>query len=124
MHPIRYQSRLPPLFDPRSLFNTPGTGPSTPGARVNPQLNPNVPASRAVAQPRQPEMTHREDPGPNLPQLDTTIVFLTPPLGHFSNPMDNMLAAATRLAAIPIEGESPAAMETRNVVELLQTVVA
>ena len=61
------------------------------------------------------------NPSPNqtLPQR-----FLTPPPGHFSNLVDNMLAAATQLAAIPIEGESPVAVETWNAVELLQTVVA
>lgn len=35
-----------------------------------------------------------------------------------------MLAAATRLAAISIEGESPEAVETRNAVELLRTAMA
>ena len=35
-----------------------------------------------------------------------------------------MIAVATWLAAIPIEGESPAAIETRNAVEILQTIVA
>ena len=35
--------------------------------------------------------------------------------------MDNIVAAASRLAAIPIEGDSPAAVETRLVKELLQT---
>ena len=35
--------------------------------------------------------------------------------------MDNIVAAASRLAAIPIEGDSPAAVETRRVKELLQT---
>ena len=44
----------------------------------------------------------------------------TPP-GHYSNPMDNIVSAASRLSAIPIEGESPAAVETRRVRELLQT---
>ena len=67
----------------------------------------------------------REDPGPNPPPNQTPSQhFLTPPPGHFSNPADNMLAAATRLAAIPIEGESPAGVESWNAVELLQTAVA
>ena len=35
-----------------------------------------------------------------------------------------MIAAATRLAALPVEGESPAAMEIRRAGELLQTAVA
>ena len=46
------------------------------------------------------------------------------PLGHFSNPLDNMIAAATRLAALPTQDESPAAMEIRQAEELLQTAVA
>ena len=45
---------------------------------------------------------------------------LTPP-GHYSNPMDNLVAAAARLEAIPIEGDSPQAVETRQVKELLMT---
>lgn len=43
------------------------------------------------------------------------------PLGHYSTPLDNMIAAATRLAALPVEGETPAAVETRRARELLQT---
>ena len=35
--------------------------------------------------------------------------------------MDNIVAAASRLAALPIEGESPVAVETRRARELLQT---
>ena len=48
---------------------------------------------------------------------------LTPP-GHYSNPLDNMIAAAMRLAALPVEGESPTAIVTRWARELLQTAVA
>ena len=35
--------------------------------------------------------------------------------------MDNLVAAAARLEAIPIEGDSPQAVETRRVKELLRT---
>ena len=35
--------------------------------------------------------------------------------------MDNLVAAAARLEAIPIEGDSPQAIETRQVKELLRT---
>ena len=38
--------------------------------------------------------------------------------------MDNMVVAATRLAAILITGELSVAMETRNTIELLHTMVA
>ena len=44
----------------------------------------------------------------------------TPP-GHYSNPLDNMVAAASRLAALPTDRESPVAIETRRARELLQT---
>ena len=43
------------------------------------------------------------------------------PPGHYSNPMDNLVAAAARLEAIPVEGDSPQAIETRQVNELLRT---
>ena len=35
--------------------------------------------------------------------------------------MDNLVAAAARLEAIPVEGDSPQAIETRRVKELLRT---
>ena len=35
-----------------------------------------------------------------------------------------MIAAASRLVALPVEGKSPAAIEARKAVELLQTAVA
>ena len=60
----------------------------------------------------------------DLPCLDMTPPQHVPtPPGHYSNPMDNIVAAASRLAAIPIEGDSPAAVEMRRVKELLQTVL-
>ena len=46
----------------------------------------------------------------------------TPP-GHYSNPLDNIVAAASRLAALPTDGESPVVIETRRVKELLQTAI-
>ena len=48
---------------------------------------------------------------------------LIPP-GHYANPLENMVAAAARLAALPIDGDSPTAIETRRVRELLQTALA
>ena len=47
----------------------------------------------------------------------------TPP-GHYNNPLENMVAAAARLAALPVDGDSPTAIETRRVRELLQTALA
>ena len=46
--------------------------------------------------------------------------YVPTPLGHFPTPLDNMIAAASRLAAIPMEGDSPAAIETRRARDLLQ----
>ena len=59
------------------------------------------------------------------PRLDLTSPqqVVTPP-GHYPNPLDNMIAAASRLAALPVEGESPAVIEAWKAVELLQTAVA
>jgi len=44
--------------------------------------------------------------------------------GHYSNPLENMIVAVERLAALPIDGDSPAAVETHRVRELLQTALA
>ena len=89
-----YRSRLPPVFEARDLFNTPGP-------RAGNPLEGNwaeAPGTGAPVQPRQ------MDP----PRQNTVIpqAALTPP-GHYSNPMDNLVAAAARLEAIPIEGVSP-----------------
>ena len=104
----RHRSRLPPVYDARNLFNTPGAGTSNP-----PVVNrAKAPGAGAPVQPR------LVDP----PRQNNIVTPHVPtPLGHYSNPMDNIVAAASRLAAIPIEGDSPAAVETRRVKELLQT---
>ena len=47
----------------------------------------------------------------------------TPP-GQFSNPLENLIAMSARLAALPMEGDSPTTIETRRVRELLQTALA
>ena len=103
----KHRSRLPPVFEARDLFNTPGARTSNPleGNRAE------APGTGAPVQPRQ------MDP----PRQNTVIpqAVLTPP-GHYSNPMDNLVAAA-RLEAIPIEGDSPQVVETRRVKELLRT---
>ena len=95
----KYRSRLPSVFEARDLFNTPGAGTSNPleGNRAE------APGTGAPVQPRQ------MDP----PRQNTVIPrdALTPP-GHYSNPMDNLVAAAAWLEAIPIEGDSPQAIET------------
>ena len=94
----RHQTRLPSVYEVRNLFNTPGTGPSNP-----PEVNRGeAPGTGAPVQPRTTEP----------PRLNTTPPqhVLTPP-GHYSNPLDNMIAAVLGLAALPVEGESLAAME-------------
>ena len=75
------QSRLPPVCDPRNLFNTPGAGPSNP-----PEINQiTVPGVGTLVQP--PVM------GP--PRVNTAPPPYVPtPPGHYSNPLENMIAAA------------------------------
>ena len=94
----KHRSRLPFVYESRDLFNTLGAGAS----------NPSV-VNRMVEPPGRPHMN-------NTPPQRV----VTPP-GHYSTPMDNMIAAATRLVALPVEGETPAAVETRRARELLQT---
>ena len=111
------QSRLPSVYDPRNLFHTPGAGPSNP-----PWLSPRTEADRVatpgVGAPVQPQVM-----GP--PRVNTAPPQYVPtPPGHYSNPLENMIAAAARLAALPIDGDSPVAVETRRVRELLQTALA
>ena len=104
----RHHTRLPLVYEARNLFNTPGAGTSNqpvinrvemPGTGTLVQL-------RTMDPPRQ-----NNNPSQHVP---------TPP-GHYSNPLDNMIAAVSRLAALPIDGESPTAVETRRARELLQT---
>src|SRR3954462_6850939 len=93
------RSRLPAALDARNLFNTPGV-------------------NRAEATVGAP-VQHRII---NLPRHNTGTPQAVPtPSGHYSNPMDNLVAATARLEAIPIEGDSPQAVETRRVKELLRT---
>ena len=104
----KYQSRLPPVFEARDLFNTRGVGTGN-------LLEGNRAEAPGTGEPVQPR---RMDP----PRQNTIIpqAILTPP-GHYSNLMDNLVAAAARLEAIPIEGDLPQAVETRRVKELLRT---
>ena len=76
---------------------------------------PEAPRTGAAAQP------HVADP-PRVNSIPPQRVS-TPP-GHFSNPLDNMIAMASRLAALPVTGESPEAVEAQKAVEHLQTAVA
>ena len=104
----KHRSRLPLVFEARDLFNTPGarTGNPLEGNRAE------APGTGALVQPCQMDPPHQNIV---IPQA-----VLTPP-GHYSNPMDNRVVAAARLEAIPIEGDSPQAVETRRVKEFLRT---
>ena len=104
----RYRSHLPPVYEARNLFDTPGAGTSNqpvvnrveaPGTGAPVQLRPMDP-------PRQNNVVV-----PHVP---------TPP-GHYSNPVENMIATAARLAALLADGDSPTVVETRRVRDLLQT---
>ena len=102
------QSRLPPVNDPRNLFNTPGAGSSNPPEIMVP----------GAGTPIQPQVM-----GP--PRVNTTPPQYVPiPPGHYANLLENMVAAAARLAALPIEGDSPTAVKTHRVRELLQMAFA
>lgn len=101
----RYQSRLPADYNAMNLFDTPGAGTSNPAA-VNRTM---IPRTGAPDQPQVMGPPRRTDNPPR---------YTTPPPGHFSTPLDNMIGAASRLAAIPIEGESPTAVETRRARDL------
>ena len=105
------QSRLPPNYDPRVLFATPGAGPSNP-----PEANQLMTAGTGgPAQPREMAPPHMSMAPPRYVPI---------PPGHFSNPMENLIKASTRLAALPMDGDDPAVVETRRVTELLQTALA
>ena len=108
----RHQSHLPPVYEPRNLFNTPGAGTSG-----SPVVNWAVETTGAGT-PVQPRATDPPCLNNTLPQHVAT------PSGHYSNPLDSMIAAETRLAALPVEGESPTAIETQSTRELLQTAVS
>jgi len=70
------QSRLPPNYNPRVLFATPGAGPSNP-----PDANQLM--TSGAGGPAQ----HREMPPPHVSMAPPHYVPI--PEGHFSNPMEN-----------------------------------
>ena len=86
------QSRLPPNYDPRVLFATPGAGPSN-----LPDANQFMAAG--AGGPAQP----REMPPPHVSMAPPHYVPI--PEGHFSNPMENLITASARLAALPVDGD-------------------
>ena len=79
----RHRSRLPPVYEARNLFNTPGAGTSDPPG-VNRAVA--VPGTGAPAQPR------TADP-PRLNNIP--LQYVPTPSGHYSNPLDNMNVVVT-----------------------------
>ncbi|KAI4980333.1 hypothetical protein ZWY2020_020818 [Hordeum vulgare] len=101
IHQRRHQGRLPHDLNPTRLFNTP----RTPGAGVAP--------GGGLGQPPNPPVQTAED---RIPRFRT-------PQGHFSNPVDNVLAASRHLESLPIHGTTPAEIEARNAIEILKKAV-
>ncbi|KAI4989864.1 hypothetical protein ZWY2020_038227 [Hordeum vulgare] len=101
VHQRRHQGRLPHDLNPTRLFDTP----RTPGAGAAPGGGP----GRPLNPPAQPAEDH-------IPRFRM-------PQGHFSNPMDNVLAATRHLESLSIHGNTPAEIEARNAIEMLKTAV-
>ncbi|KAI4990264.1 hypothetical protein ZWY2020_038627 [Hordeum vulgare] len=92
VHQQRHQGRLPPDLNLTRLFDTP----RTPGAGDAPGGGPGQPPNP----PFQPAVDR-------VPRFET-------PQGHFSNPVDNVLAATRHLESLPIHGNTLAEIEARN----------
>ena len=100
------QSRLPPVYDPQNLFATPGAGPSN-----APDANQFMTGGTGgAAQPRETAPLHGNMAPPR---------YIPIPPGHFSKPMENLIAASARLAALPVDGDDPTVVETRRIRELV-----
>ena len=105
----KYRSRLSPVYEGLNLFQTPDAGPSNPATANRTDALRTAPDQLRITKP--PRRT------------DNPAQYVSTPPGHFSSPLDNMIAAASRLAAIPMEGDSMAVIETRRARDLLQTAV-
>ncbi|KAI4994316.1 hypothetical protein ZWY2020_029364 [Hordeum vulgare] len=101
VHQRRHQGRLPHDLNPTRLFDTP----QTPGMGAAP--------AGGLGRPPNPPIQPTEG---QIPRFRT-------PRGHFSNPVDNVLAATRHLESLPIHGNTPAEIEARNAIEMLKTVV-
>ncbi|KAI4986335.1 hypothetical protein ZWY2020_018965 [Hordeum vulgare] len=101
VHQRRHQGRLPPDLNPTRLFDTL----RTPGAGAAPGEGPGQP------------------PNPPVQPIEDRIPRLRTPQGHFSNQVDNVLAATRHLESLPIHGNTPAEIEARNAIEMLKTAV-
>ncbi|KAI5019429.1 hypothetical protein ZWY2020_044317 [Hordeum vulgare] len=101
VHQRRHQGRLPHDLNPTRLFDTP----QTPGMGAAP--------AGGLGHPPNPPIQTTEG---RIPRFRT-------PQGHFSNPVDNVLAATRHLESLPIHGNTPAEIEARNAIEMLKTAV-
>ena len=101
VHQRRHQGRLPHDLNPTRLFDTP----QTPGMGAAP--------AGGMGRPPNPPIQPTEG---QIPRFRT-------PRGHFSNPVDNVLAATRHLESLPIHGNTPAEIEARNAIEMLKTAV-
>ncbi|KAI4979696.1 hypothetical protein ZWY2020_016449 [Hordeum vulgare] len=101
VHQRRHQGHLPHDLNPTRLFDTP----RTPGAGATPGGGPGRPPNP----PAQPAEDH-------IPRFRT-------PQGHFSNPVDIVLAATRHLESLLIHGNTPAKIEARNTIEMLKMAV-
>ncbi|KAI5001229.1 hypothetical protein ZWY2020_011286 [Hordeum vulgare] len=101
VHQRRHQGRLPHDLNPTRLFDTP----RTPWAGAAPGGGPGRP------------------PNPTVQPAEDRISRFRTPQFHFSNPVDNVLAATRHLESLPIQGNTPVEREARNAVEMLKTAV-
>ncbi|KAI4975308.1 hypothetical protein ZWY2020_048915 [Hordeum vulgare] len=104
IHQRRHHGRLPADLNPTRLFDNPHTLGVEPNRTW--QAAPGGEPARPLPQPTETHATR----------------FHTP-RGHFSNPVENMLAATRHLKSLPVHGNSPAKVEVRNTIEMLKMVV-
>ena len=76
-----------------------------------------------VQQPTQQQPAQQQTtPAQQQPAQMATHRFQTP-AGHYSNSVDNVLAATHNLAAIPIQGNTAVEVEAMNAIAMLKTAV-
>ena len=78
----RYRSHLPPVYEARNLFNMPG-------ARTSNPLEGNRAEARGIGAPVLPRQMDPPRQNNIMPQYVPT------PPGHYSNPLDNIVATAS-----------------------------
>ncbi|KAI4965143.1 hypothetical protein ZWY2020_057383 [Hordeum vulgare] len=108
VHQRRHGGRIPADIHPTRLFHTP----RTPGVGRDRPLQA-TPRGGTIPPP---------NPPPDQP-IDAHLTRFHTPRGHFSNPVNNVLAAIRHLESLPIYGNTPAEIEARNAIEMLKMVV-